>query len=79
VQVLYLFTEGIEMLQEKIVDLATGEETLRDYTPEEMAEVAAEEAKAEAVAAERAEKLATKTAVLEKLGLTAEEAAALLS
>ncbi len=78
-QVLYLFTEGIEMLQEKIVDLATGEETLRDYTPEEMAEVAAEEAKAEAVAAERAEKLATKTAVLEKLGLTAEEAAALLS
>lgn len=36
------------MYREKIVDASTGEETWRDYTPEEIAEV--EKAKAEAQA-----------------------------
>jgi len=67
------------MLQEKIIDLSTGQEIVRDYTPEQLAEVAAEEAKAEALAAEQAKKLAEKTAVFTKLGLTEEEVAALFS
>jgi|SanBayMetagenome_1026888.scaffolds.fasta_scaffold00833_10 hypothetical protein len=71
--------EGIKMLQEKIIDLSTGQEIVRDYTPEQLAEVAAEEAKAEALAAEQAKKLAEKTAVFTKLGLTEEEVAALFS
>ncbi len=71
--------EGIKMLQEKIIDLSTGQETVRDYTPEQLAEVAAEEAKAEALAVEQAKKLAEKTAVFTKLGLTEEEVAALFS
>ncbi len=67
------------MLQEKIIDLATGEETVRDYTPEQLAEVKAEEAKAKALAEDQAKKLAEKTAVFTKLGLTEEEVAALFS
>ena len=71
--------EGIKMLQEKIINVATGEETIKDYTPEQLAEVAAAEAKAKAFADEQAKRFAEKTAVLEKLGLTAEEATALLA
>ena len=66
-------------MYEKIIDLVTGEETLREYTAAEIAQAEAEQAKSEALASAQNEKLATKTAVLEKLGLTDEEAAALLS
>ena len=68
------------MLQEKIIDLATGEETIRDYTPEQMAEVAAAEAKAEALAAAQAEADTAKAAAQAKLaafGLTTDDLAAL--
>lgn len=65
------------------IDCSTGVETIIELTDEEVAEMAAEAAQREAdLAAKEAEdaaKLAAKEAVLEKLGLTAEEAAALLA
>jgi hypothetical protein len=65
--------------KEKIINIETGEETWRDYTAEEIAAVKEEQNKVSAFAAHQAQKLSAKTALLEKLGLTAEEAAALLS
>ena len=66
------------MFQEKIIDINTGEEFLRDYTSAEILE-------AEKIAAEAAERLKkendlanVRKAILEKLGLTAEEAEILL-
>jgi hypothetical protein len=59
-----------------IFDAATGEEVLRDMTAEELAE--AETGKAISEANAEAHKNA-KNALLEKLGITAEEAALLLS
>ncbi len=79
-QVRSLFTEGIKMLQEKIIDLATGEETLRDYTPEEMAEVAEAEAEAQALAQQQAQLETAKIAAQAKLaalGLTTNDLKAL--
>lgn len=66
------------MIKEKIVNVQTGEVTWRDYTDEEMAQVAAAQAEAAARQAEAEAKEAARLAVLEKLGLTADEAAALL-
>lgn len=64
------------------IDCSTGIETVIELTDEEVAELNAQAAQAEAdrVAreAEAAAKLAAKEAVLAKLGLTDEEAAALL-
>lgn len=65
------------MYKEKIVDLATGQENWRDYTSAEIAEVEAAKVEAAAKAVQHAEKEAARQAVLTKLGLTAEEAAAL--
>jgi len=70
------------MYQEKIIDVATGKETLRPYTPAEVAEVEAsieatrieQQAKADA----ESEKDAARQAILDKLGITADEAALLL-
>jgi phosphosulfolactate phosphohydrolase-like enzyme len=71
------------MSKEKIVNLITGEETWRDYTDEENAAADAAEAKALLEKAERdadqAAKHAAKQAVLDKLGLSADEVAALLA
>lgn len=65
------------------IDCSTGIETIIELTDEEVAEMEAAAAQAEAdLAAKEAEdaaKLAAKEAVLAKLGLTAEEAAALLA
>jgi hypothetical protein len=64
---------------EKIVNVETGEETFREYTADEKAAV--ESAKVQ-VAAELAESQAkddSKNALLAKLGITADEAALLLS
>lgn len=64
------------------VDALTGEGVLRDMTKEEIAAVAidaerfAKQAREEAAAAKIAE--ASKNAILEKLGITSEEAALLL-
>lgn len=66
------------MYKEKIIDLATGEENWRDYTSAEIAEVEAAKVEAAAKAVQQAEKEAARQAIFSKLGLTAEEAAALL-
>jgi len=70
------------MYKEKIIDVLTGEETLRDYTATEIAELEAIKAQREALQVqadvEQAAKDAAKQAVLDKLGLSADEVAALL-
>ena len=67
---------------EKIVDVLTGEETIRPYTAAEVKAVEAIKAQRDAEQAERdaeqASKDATRQAILDKLGLTADEVAALL-
>jgi hypothetical protein len=70
------------MYQEKIIDITTGKETIRPYTAKEVAEVEAnieatrieQEAKADA----KSEKDAARQAILDKLGLSADEAALIL-
>lgn len=69
--------------QEIVYDVVTGQETIRPYTSEEIEavearkqEIAAELAQREA---EQAAKETARQAVLAKLGLTAEEVAALLA
>ena len=70
-------------MEKVIVDCSTGEQTVVPLTPEEIAELEAAAAKAEAdrIAAEEAEaaKQAEKEAIAARLGLTAEELATLLS
>ena len=65
------------------IDCSTGIEQIIELTDQEVAELEAQAAQAEADRAareaEEAAKLAAKEAVLAKLGLTAEEAAALLA
>lgn len=68
------------MYNEKIVDIATGEETLRNYTKEEIAEV--EKAYAESLvrvaeAKQREKNRESALAKLAALGLTEDEIAAL--
>jgi hypothetical protein len=67
---------------EKITDAITGEEIIRTLTDDEAALVNAELAKIESDKAERdaeqASKDATRQAVLDKLGLSADEVQALL-
>ena len=69
-------------MEKVIVDCSTGEQTIVPLTDEEIAELeaAAAEAEAERVAAEEAAaaKEAARAEILAKLGLTAEEAAVLL-
>lgn len=68
---------------EKIVDITTNTEIIRQYTADEIAESKAEEARLTAEQAKRdaeqAVKGAARQVVLDKLGLTADEMAALLS
>lgn len=68
--------------QEKIYNIQTGETIFRDFTPEEVAELEAEmeaiQSAAEAAAAEAAAKAAARQALLDRLGITAEEAQLLL-
>jgi hypothetical protein len=66
------------MYKEKIVDAATGEETFRNYTKEEIAAVKAEQAAIAIKQAEAQEKAAARQVILDRLGITAEEAAILL-
>lgn len=66
------------MYREKIVDLVTGEETFRNYSKEEIEAVEAAQREAEAKIAESEEKAALKKALLEKLGLSEDEAKLLL-
>lgn len=55
------------------------DDLVRDATPEEVAEIEAREAEAKAIKQAVAEKTAARQAVLERLGITADEAALLLS
>jgi hypothetical protein len=68
---------------EKIIDITTGKETIRPYTKAEIAEVEAAIAKIESERLirenEKAAKELAKAALLERLGITADEAALLLS
>jgi hypothetical protein len=70
------------MFNEKIIDLQLGTETIRPFTFEETAIIKATIAAAEAEAAKLAEeaevKEAARQALLDKLGITADEAKLLL-
>jgi hypothetical protein len=70
-------------MEKVIVDCSTGEQTVVPLTPEEIAEREAAIAKAEqdrlAAEAEAAQKAVARQALLDKLGITQEEAALLLS
>lgn len=65
------------MYKEKIVNVATGEETWRDYTEAEIAEVEAAHSEAAQRLAQEQAKEETRLAVLAKLGLTSEDISAL--
>lgn len=64
----------------KIVEIncETGEEIVRDMTPEELADANERKAKVEAEQAEAVTKAAARQALLNKLGITEEEARLLL-
>ena len=68
-------------ITERTYDITTGETTdvERKLTASEIAEIEARNAEAQAKAEAEANKAAQKAAVLAKLGLTADEVAALLS
>lgn len=70
-------------MEKVIVDCSTGETTIVPLTAEEIADLEAAAAQAEAdrqaAEAEAAQKAAQKEAIAERLGLTAEELATLLS
>jgi hypothetical protein len=68
----------MEKYSEVIYDIQTQTETFRAYTKEEIAEVEAVKAKIAADAKISAEQELQRIAVLDKLGLSAEEAAVLL-
>ena len=63
----------------KIVNATTGEEIEREMNAEEFAQYEIDQARSEAVRAEEAAQAAAKAALLERLGITAEEAALLLA
>jgi hypothetical protein len=67
------------MYKEKIVDALTGEETWRDYTEAEIAEVEAAQALVEKKRLEAEEKEAARKELLTKLGISDDEAKLLLS
>ena len=72
-----------KMYQEKIIDITTGKETIRPYTAKEVAEVEAAikatKLERDAVEKAKAEKDEARQVILDKLGLTADEAAKLIS
>ena len=67
------------MYIERIINIETGEETWRDYTPAEIEEVERAQAEAAELFAKQVEAEAKKQALLDRLGITAEEARLLLS
>ena len=66
------------MYYHKFVNTETGEETITELSQDEIAVIEANIVKRNAELAEAETKVATKTALLERLGITAEEAALLL-
>lgn len=67
------------MYYHKIVNTETGEETMVEFSKAEIKIIEANIAKTNAEIAEAQNKAAAKIALLERLGLTADEAATLLS
>ena len=70
----------LDMYKEKIINIITGEETIRDYTPEEIAEAKAFQTKLEKQQAEAETRQAIRSSALAKLaelGLTPDEVASL--
>ena len=67
-------------ITEKIIDAVSGKESIieRDLTPEEVAEFEAAKKKADEIAKLEAEAETKRAALLEKLGITEEEAKLLL-
>ena len=63
--------------QMTIVDVVTGETTTRNLTAKELTEIETDRAQTETQAAAKLAKIAQRQAVLDKLGLTADEADAL--
>jgi hypothetical protein len=63
----------------KIVNVETGEEIEREMTADELAVYKSDKAAHEAAVAEMEKKTVNREALLTKLGITAEEAALLLS
>jgi hypothetical protein len=70
--------EHPKMYKEKIVNVETGEETYRNYTDAEIAEVKTAQAEAAERQTEAAAKVHEKAALLAKLGITDDEAKLLL-
>lgn len=66
------------MYQEKIVNIVTGETTWRNYTSDEIAEVEKAQADAKLEQEHQAAKAEQRAALLERLGITEEEAKLLL-
>jgi hypothetical protein len=64
---------------ETIINLATGETTVRDFTKAEIDAIKAERAELLAKAEADAQKAIDKAALLEQLGITADQAKLLLS
>ena len=64
--------------QVKIVNAETGEEIVRDMNADELAQLAIDKAATEAEAASTAVKAIAKSALLERLGITEDEAKLLL-
>jgi hypothetical protein len=64
--------------KEKIFNAITGEETWRDFTDAEVAEIEFAQQKAEEIAAEAQTKEAARAELLARLGITADEAKLLL-
>ena len=71
--------ERCNMLKKTIVDAITGEETILDLTAEEIAEVEKERLEIEIKIQNEISKAEARKSVLEKLGLTEDEAKLLLS
>ena len=65
--------------QVKIVNIQTGEETVRDATAEEIAQIELDATNAATKKAEAEAKATAKAALLTQLGITAEQAKLLLS
>ena len=77
---MFMGVRKMSKYKEKIINSITGEETYRDYTAAEVAEVEAEIVKSEARRAEAEAKAAARASALAKLaalGLSADEIAAL--
>jgi len=72
----------LDMYFERIIDIQTGKETIREFTPDEIAQLEASrvitEAERAAKQAEAETKAAARQAILDRLGLTADEAKLLL-